>query len=316
MRAVGDMLDSLPGPATEFSAPPTRLQRRLIDAGCDIRDTPPDCIEFLHSVFCHVGLPRRKTDARVFERRSGHVGVRVEAGQWFDGTADINRPLPYGVIPRLIMIHLSTEAIRSRCRFVELGSVREFLASLGLQTSGGTRGGYTALRTQLDALAACRMILSFQSQGEPVTVDVRPIERFRGWWRQEHASPQTRAGKLELSEWFYNSLTEHAVPVDPRALQAIRHSALTMDVYVWLAQRLCRVKSMRGTKLSWHNLHSQFGQDYRNPKDFKRELRRAISQVLVVYPDARVREVVGGIVLYPSTPPIAPRIHLRRSDAL
>lgn len=312
MRAVGDVL----GTVDDDGPYQTRLQRRLIDAGCDIRDTPPERIEFLHSAFCHVGLPRRKTDARVFERRSGHVGMRIEAGQWFDGSNDIDQPLPYGVIPRLIMIHLSTEAIRSRTRCVGLGSVRGFLASLGLQTSGGARGGYTALRTQLDALAACRMILSFQSQGEPVTVDVRPIERFEGWWRQRDASPQYCTGKLELSEWFYSSLAEHAVPVDPRALDAIRHSALTMDVYVWLAQRLCRVKSMHGTKLSWHNLYSQFGQDYRNPKDFKRELRRAIRQVLVVYPDARVREVVGGIVLYPSAPPITPRKRSRRPDSL
>ncbi len=316
MRAVGDMLDSLPGPTVEVGVRPTRLQRRLIEAGCEIRESPPDRIQFLHSVFCHVGLPRRKTDARIFERRSGHAGLRLAAGQCFDGTADIDQPLPYGVIPRLIMIHLSTEAIRTRCRYIELGSVRGILTSLGLQSSGGARGGYAALRTQLDALAACRMILSFRSQGEPVTLDVRPIERFEGWWRQGDVPPITRTGKLELSEWFYASLIEHAVPVDPRALHAIRHSALTMDVYVWLAQRLCRVKTMQGTKLSWHNLYSQFGQDYRNPKDFKRELRRAIRQVLVVYPDARLREVVGGIVLYPSVPPIARRRCSLKSDPL
>jgi hypothetical protein len=316
MRAVGDMLDSIPGPAVEVGVRPTRLQRRLIEAGFDIRETPPDRIQFLHSVFCHVGLPRRKSHARVFERWSGHVGMRVEAGQWFDGTTDIDQPLPYGVIPRLVMIYLSTEAIRTRCRCIELGSIRGLLASLGLQTSGGVRGGYAALRTQLDALAACRMILSFQAQGEPSIVDTMPIERFEGWWRQGDVMPQTCTGKLELSEWFYNSLTEHAVPVDARALNAIRHSALSMDVYVWLAQRLCRVKSMRGTMLSWHNLYSQFGQDYRNPKDFKRELRRAIRQVLVVYPDARVREVVGGIELYPSAPPIARRIRSLQPDPL
>lgn len=115
-----------------------------------------------------------------------------------------------------------------------------------------------------------------------------------------------RAGVIEFSRVFFETLAEHAVPLDYRALCALKDSALALDVYTWLAHRLRRVKGTQGALPSWQNLRDQFGQEYANPKDFKKEFRRALHQVCVVYPDARIGEVIGGLILYPSLPPLAP----------
>lgn len=56
--------------------------------------------------------------------------------------------------------------------------------------------------------------------------------------------------------------------------------------------------------LSWRNLHEQFGQEYVNPRDFKKKFRAALSQVKAVYPDARVERAPGGILLRESRPPL------------
>lgn len=56
---------------------------------------------------------------------------------------------------------------------------------------------------------------------------------------------------IELTADFNGSLVEYAVPLDARALSALKHSALALDVYSWLAHRLHRVKSANGTRLSW-----------------------------------------------------------------
>ena len=40
--------------------------------------------------------------------------------------------------------------------------------------------------------------------------------------------------------------------------------------YTWLAQCLCRVTSSSGTTLPWHALQRQFGEEYRDTRDFKR----------------------------------------------
>ena len=79
---------------------------------------------------------------------------------------------------------------------------------------------------------------------------------------------------------------------------------MALDVYSWLAHRLHRVRGASGTRLSWANLRSQFGQEYRDPKDFKREMVKALRAVCAVYPDARVEQVAGGLVLLPSRSPV------------
>ena len=88
------------------------------------------------------------------------------------------------------------------------------------------------------------------------------------------------------------------------ALAALKHSALALDVYSWLAHRLYRINKSEGVKVSWANLREQFGQEYRCAKDFKKEFRQVLRQVLAVYPTARIEDAPGGILLRESPPPI------------
>jgi hypothetical protein len=52
------------------------------------------------------------------------------------------------------------------------------------------------------------------------------------------------------------------------------------------------------------NLQSQFGHDYCEAKDFKREMVKALRSVSAVYPDARIEQVTGGLLLLPSRSPV------------
>ena len=278
---------------------------RLIQTHVQILSEPPDRADFLHTVMCQVGMPRRATEARVFERQNGPFSILLEAGKLWNGTEWVPKPLPYGTTPRLVMVHLSSEAIRTQNRRVELGdSMRQFLQALGVQTNGGERGGYTMLRKQMEALAACRLTIGMNSEGRVVTVDAKPIKRFEAWLQQDGQQRTLWPGVLELSPDFYDTLAQHAVPLDYRAISALKHSALALDVYTWLAHRLCRIRKPEGVMLSWENLRDQFGQEYANSKDFKREFRSVLRQVLLVYPDARIDDVAGGIILRESQPPI------------
>lgn len=288
-------------------ARPSVLSQRLIDASASIRSDPAPRADFLHSLLCQIGMPRRHTDQRTFERHNGRASILLEAGKLWDGRCWLDQPLPYGAVPRLVMVYVSSEAVRTRSRSVEVGhSTRQFLTALGMQTSGGARGGYQALKRQMQALAACRLSLGVQNEGRVTTIDAKPIRRFEAWLHQDGEQGTLWPGVLELSEEFYGTLIEHAVPLDPRALAALRHSALALDVYAWLAHRLRRVAGAGGTKLSWRNLYEQFGQEYGCAKDFKKQFRLALRQTLAVYPDARVTEVIGGIALHASRAPVQP----------
>ena len=276
----------------------TPLQARLIDAAEDIATEAPDRIDFMHSVLCQVGLPRKRTEGEVFERTSGSMSLQVRAGDLWNGTEWVRQQLPYGTRPRLALVHISSEAIRTKSKNVEIGSsVRGFLLKLGADPGGHEYGRF---RTQMKALAACEMRLGIGA----TTIKAQPIEKFEAWLHATGNQATLWPGTLELSQRFYDTLQEFAVPMDPRALAALRHSALALDAYTWLAHRLHRVRKADGTKLSWANLREQFGQEYANPKDFKKEFCRALSSVCAVYPEARIQDAVGGIMLLPSKPPI------------
>lgn len=284
----------------------TRNQQRLIDARDQILNDRPDRNDFLHTVMCQVGMPRRATEARTFERTSGHISVQLEAGKLWNGKEWVQQPLPYGTTPRLVMVHISSEAIRTKSRRVDVGdSMRQFLLKLGMGDNGGARGAYTTVRKQVEALAACRLTIGMQDHGKVVTVDAKPIRKFEAWLHQDGSQQTLWPGVMELHPDFYETLASHAVPLDYRALSALRHSALALDIYTWLAHRLCRINKPNGVMLSWQNLRDQFGQEYAESRDFKREFRDLLRQVSVVYPDARIEEVDGGIRLYESPPPIA-----------
>lgn len=279
--------------------------RRLLDARDKIVNEQPDRTDFLHTVMCQVGMPRRKTNAREFERQCGHTSVLLEAGRLWNGKSWIEQPLPYGTAPRLVMVHISSEAIRTKSRSVEIGdSTRQFLTALGMQPTGGERGGYTMFRKQMEALAACRLTIGMQAEGKVVTVDAKPIKRFEAWLQHDGSQKTLWPGALELSPEFFDTLARHAVPLDYRAISALKHSALALDVYTWLAHRLCRIDKAEGVMLSWENIRDQFGQEYASSKDFKREFRDILKQVCTVYPDARIEGTPGGLILRPSPPPI------------
>ena len=67
--------------------------RRLLDARDRIVNEPPDRTDFLHTVMCQVGMPRRMTDASVFERHCGHVSILLEAGRLWNGKEWVQQPL-------------------------------------------------------------------------------------------------------------------------------------------------------------------------------------------------------------------------------
>lgn len=276
--------------------PPTTA--RIIKLANEIAERPPERPDYMHSVLCQVGLPRRRVPGDTFERTNGNASLLIEAGKLWNGKEWLPQPLPYGTRPRLALVHLSSEAIRTKSATVEVGySMREFLLRLEIGTGGEE---YANFGRQMRALAACRMSLGVGLD----TLDAKPIKRFSAWVNQSTNQRALWPGAIELTPEFYESLADSAVPLDARALGALKHSALALDVYSWLAHRLHRIRGRIGTKVSWANLRAQFGQEYRDPKDFKREMAKVLRTVIAVYPDARIEQVTGGLVLMPSRPPV------------
>lgn len=258
--------------------------------------------QFLHAVLCQLGLPRSSPPQRTFERTSGRASLRLQAGAAFDGMKWIDQPLPSGTRPRLVLINLCSEAVRTKSADVDIGgSVREFLRRLNIDVGGKTMREF---RKQMVALSVCHMTLAMPTAGGAAQIDAKPIDSFLAWHADEGGQQTLWPGRIRLTDKFFDSLVDHAVPLDCEAIGHLQNSALALDVYSWLAHRLWRVREGNGIDLSWSALQGQFGMEYRDRKNFKREFSGALHKATSVYKDARVEPVPGGIRLLPSPPPV------------
>lgn len=296
-------------PAKTRTAAPTVRELKLIHVAAQVAEERPDDEDraFMHSIMCQVGLPRSKVAGTTFERYSGGAGLLVEAGKLWDGKKFVQQPIPYGPMPRLMLAWMNTYAVRFNTPEIPVGdSASEFLRMLGKSTNGGTRGAFTTFRKQVQALSACRMTLGFNANGRAHTYEGKPIKHFDAWIAGNDEQRPLWPGTVTFSPDYYDTLKAHAVPLDMRAFTALKGSALALDVYAWLAQRLHRIEG-RPIILYWASLREQFGQEYRGKdpdKDFKKEFLPALRAVLTVYPQAKVKQVTGGVMLMPSPPPI------------
>lgn len=286
----------------------SRSDEKLIDISADIAGNPPTSQDFAftHAVLCQVGLPRSKVEGREFMRRSGDAWINVQAGYLDEGKGAVAQPVPYGAMPRIALAWASTYALRHKTREIPIGgSANEFIR-LMLGDDGGGRQ-YTTLRKQLHALAACRLQIGYKGR----TFNGQPIEQFDAWLRDKNVKGQVPLwpGVLLLSQSYFNELQNGAaVPLDNRALHALRGSALALDVYLWLARRLHYIPAKKPIFLRWQTLREQFGQEYAGKeavKDFKKKFLSALQKVLVVYSTAKVSVVTGGLLLACSPPPIS-----------
>jgi hypothetical protein len=289
-------------PTQDNPASPTAddIRRRIAEREAEAR---PDSVEYQHSLLCALTLPRSNQPGREYIREYQGRSLVLEAGSLYDGKKWIPQPLPYGPKARLAFMHICSESVKVQSRFVEVErSARAFMERIGLDDQGKN---YRLFRKQMNALSACRLKLGYtKPDGKAVSFETKPIEQFEAWaTTDDENQPALWASCLTLSETFYQDLVKHAVPLSANALRGLSNSALALDYYGLFAYRLHALE--KPLFLSWRQLHEQIGQEYADPKDFKKKSLPMIKAALEVYPSAKVEQVTGGLMLKPSPPPIA-----------
>ena len=113
---------------------------------------------------------------------------------------------------------------------------------------------------------------------------------------------------MRFSSIYFQSLMQHAVPLNEAAVSRLSHSAMCLDIYTWLAQRLHRVDPKKPAFVPWISLKQQFGPDYAGMNDFRRVFKRTLAQVQKVYRVAKFVVNGGGMILHNSQPPVLRRL--------
>jgi Plasmid encoded RepA protein len=285
--------------------PNSRPYRRLIKPiGEDEADNNQH-LSFQHTVFCQTGLPYRNPgdELRLWQRKQGAVSLEIQAGRVINTNGDfIDVGLPWGTKPRLILAHLNTEALKRQSPIIEVeGSLSAFVKRIR-HFDGGRE--IRSFKDQLTRLSAAIVRLGTIYDGRALQIDSKVVSGFELWPGLDERQRVQWPSVIRLSDDYFRSLQDHAVPVNEEDLAALAHSALALDLYCWLAQRLHRVDPLRPVFIQWPAIKAQFGADYGRMNNFKAKFRVALREVMARYQRARVDVEDGGLRLHASLPPV------------
>jgi Plasmid encoded RepA protein len=267
-------------------------------------------LEFQHTVLCQTGLPYRNPgdDVREWQREQGAVSLLIKAGAvWNPWTQQwVKLGLPWGTKPRLILAHLNAEALRQDSPVLEIeNSLTAFVKRIrGFKGSREIR----MFKEQLLRLSVALVYLAMTRGNRAFQVNSQIVTAFELWPEPDERQRVLWPSTIALSRDYFASLQEHAVPLREADLAALAHSAMALDIYAWLAQRLHRVLPARPTFIPWETLRLQFGVSYGRMDNFKRVFRVALRQVRARYQGARIELDDRGMTLRQSPPPVARRL--------
>jgi len=222
---------------------------------------------------------------------------------------------PYGSIPRLLLFWVTTEALRTGSRRLELGSsYSAFLREIGLspKTGRGKRGDAKRVMEQTRRLFAANVSFIQISEVAGMHGERRRnmviADESELWWSPK--SPDQSAlflSWVELGEKFFNAITAAPVPVDIRALRVLKRSPLALDLYAWTTYKALAVaRKGKPHFVPWRSLAQQFGADYSDIDDFKKQAKSALKNIQEQYKGLKLAQADGGIVILPSSKPAIP----------
>jgi hypothetical protein len=306
MDQPDDLIEKLRKLQKQHAGNVTPIKRRLIENSVKIGAKLADDILFQHTVFCQTVLPYRDPgpEVRIWEREQGNVSLSIEAGRAKNPQGQfVPVGLPFGTAARLILCHLNTEALRTGSPVIEIeGSMTAFIARLQGFSPNGAQ--IRKFKDQLIRLSASIIRLVAVQEKSAVQINTQIVSAFDLWIERFEGERFLFQKKIQLGMEYFANLQEHAIPLDERAVAALAHSAMGLDVYCWLAQRLHRVDQKRGQFVPWAALHQQFGQGYEQIRQFRAAFLQVLKVVKTQYPAARFGTDKGGMMLGNSPPPV------------
>ena len=273
--------------------PPSKRQQRQAAEATQIYTTPPTSkdVVFLARELILCTLPHSNPgNVLSWSRTNGNLTLGIVSG--VNVKIGIPYGIPYGIIPRLILIWMVTEIIRTKSRRLELGNrLADFLLKLGLNASNGTgkRSDARRVREQLERLLHATISFNYSLKGEGrrgygwQNMEISPDGVL--WWSDKDPDQTALFGSwIEVGEKFFDAVMNAPHPLDIRVVQHVKDSSLGIDLYTILNREAYR--AMRDDKprfLAWEWLLEQTGNEYSDIRDFRRRSLIQIKAIMEVH---------------------------------
>ena len=163
-------------------------------------------------------------------------------------------------------------------------------------------------------LFSCTVSLIYENAQCEATATTLIAQRTVFWWNPKQPDqPGLWDSKIELSGPFFQEIIRNPVPIDMNTLTALKRSSLGLDLYLWLTYRTFPLRAP--LRLPWKQLYRQFGaapskaSDKRIVDAFRTKCLRELKKIKLAWPALNYATAPGVLILYPSTPAIAPSDH-------
>jgi len=266
-------------------------------------------LAFVSRILVQAFLPHSDPKALGWSKKNGNFMLSVKSGIGENHKGEfIPYGVPYGTIPRLILAWLNSEAIRNEQdkentapHVISLGrSLSEFLEKIGIDKSGGKKGGITRFKTQAERLFRAEISVTCTGENYLAERDIKISDgRFFFWDSKEPEQQTLWENSIELSDRFYKLLVNNPVPLDWRVLKAIKQSPMALDLYMWLTHRISYLQ--KPVAIKWDTLKQQLGAEIENERMFKYQVRKHLIKIQVIWHDLKIDISRPDVIcLYPS----------------
>lgn len=285
---------------------PLARRREIVREVIETEPASPESLKYIHSVLALCGLPVRRlpTSERSFERVNGKMAIVVHAGELRSPDGErVQQPVPFGPKARLLMAHLSSEAVRNNSATVEIAdSLSGFMREMGMEVRGGIRGTIQPFKDQVNALAACRMELSAWNGKQSRTIKADLFQKVDIWLSRNPEEQMLWPTTISFSQDFFESLKQRAMPVNVHVLRHLATSARKLDIYFWLNYRLNGIKDP--LRVPWRNLAGQFGDGFGRERDFRAQFAADLADIRELFPKLPVKLSEDGLLVEPAEPSV------------
>jgi hypothetical protein len=272
-----------------------RQQRQATEAAKIYAALPtPEDIVFLARELILCTLPHSDPgDVPAWSRKNGNLTLTIRPG-WNEREKRVYG-YPYGIIPRLILVWMVTEILRTRSRRLELGPrLSDFLLKLGLDPSrGGERSDARRVREQMERLF--HSVISFDysvSEGgrnAHAWASMEVVSDGVLWWSEKNPEQDSLWGSwIQVGERLHQAVLSAPSPLDIRVLRHVKDSSLGIDLYTILNREAFRaMKSGKPRFLAWEWLLIQTGNEYSGRdalNNFRKKALEQIKAIMAVHP--------------------------------
>ena len=143
----------------------TSIER--METGIELINAPLDIskdVGFSTRTLVQANLPHKDPKTDVWVRTNGDFSLTIQSDIEIDTKTGKRKEvgIPYGTIPRLVMIYLCSEAIRTKSRRISLGdNLAAFMKELGMEQTGGANGSITRFKKQMQRLVSAKIKFAY-----------------------------------------------------------------------------------------------------------------------------------------------------------